>query len=70
VSLAVTLATSGRGFANEVITHPAGFSGPANGIFRFKKDGSSERGLAVIMVQGAGYIVLDPAPTSFHPEQQ
>lgn len=66
VSLAVTLATSGRGFGNEVITHPAGFSGPANGIFRFLPNGTSERGLAVIMVQSAGYIVLDPAPTSFN----
>lgn len=66
VSLAVTLATAGRGFSDTVLTHPAGFSGPANGIFRFKPDGTSERGLAVIMVQGAGYVVLDAAPTSFN----
>ncbi len=70
VSLAVTLATAGRGFSDTVLTHPAGFSGPANGIFRFKSNGTSERGLAVIMVQGAGYVVLDGAPTSFNPEQQ
>lgn len=65
-SLAVTLATSGRGFDQNVLTHPGGFSGPANGIFRFHKNGTSERGLAVIMVQGGGYVVLDPAPTSFN----
>lgn len=70
VSLAVTLATSGRGFSNEVLTHSGGFSGPANGIFRFHKNGTSERGLAVIMVQGGGYVVLDPAPTSFSTLQQ
>lgn len=65
VALAVTLATSGRGFANEVLTHRAGFSGPANGLFRFQKDGTSERKLAVMLVQGAGFIVVDAASINF-----
>ncbi len=64
-SLAVILATSGRGFSPAVLTHPGGFTGPANGIFRFLKNGASERGLAIVLVQGGGFIVLDPAPVSF-----
>jgi len=65
VSLAVTLATAGRNFDARTLTHPAGFSGPANGIFRFLKDGTSERGLAVLQVRGGDFDVLAPAPTSF-----
>lgn len=65
VSLAVTLATSGRGLTNETLTHTGGFSGPANGIFRFHPDGTSERGLAVIQVSGTGFQILSPAPTNF-----
>jgi ABC-type branched-subunit amino acid transport system substrate-binding protein len=67
VALAVTLTTSGRGFDNKVLTHPAGFSGPANGLFRFKPSGISERKLAIIIVQGTSYLVVDRAPVSFAP---
>jgi ABC-type branched-subunit amino acid transport system substrate-binding protein len=65
VSLAVTLATSGRTFDEKSLTHPSGFSGPANGIFRFLKNGTSERGLAVLQVRGGTFEVLSPAPTAF-----
>lgn len=67
VALAVTLATSGRGFDNKVLTHPGGFSGPANGLFRFHQNGISERKLAIMLVEKAGFLVIDPAPVNFAP---
>ena len=41
-----------------------GFTG-ANGIFRFRADGSIERGLAVLAVDPGGFTVVSPAPTTF-----
>lgn len=41
-----------------------GFAG-INGIFRFKSDGTAERGLAVYKVQGGAGRLESPAPTSF-----
>jgi branched-chain amino acid transport system substrate-binding protein len=46
------------------ITNPSGFSG-LDGIFRFRKDGLAERGLAVIELQPSGPVVVDPAPKRF-----
>lgn len=65
VALAVTIVTSGRSFNEVTLTGPTGFSGPANGIFRFLKNGVSERGLAVLEVRGGSFDVVSPAPTSF-----
>ncbi|MCI5048874.1 MAG: penicillin-binding protein activator [Rickettsiales bacterium] len=65
VALAATLATTGTGFNRSVITNPNGYSGPANGIFRFRKDGLVERGLAVMKVENNGFTVIDPAPVNF-----
>jgi len=68
VALAINLAlaSKGNGFPKEMITDPVGFNGPANGIFRFKEDGSIERGLSVLMVTGSGFRSIDPAPTMFN----
>ncbi|MFZ4125475.1 MAG: penicillin-binding protein activator [Rickettsiales bacterium] len=65
VALAVTIVTSGRSFTPSVLTSRGGFHGPANGIFRFRKDGTSERGLAVLQVRGGSFEVISPAPVSF-----
>ncbi len=65
VALAVTLATSGRAFTPENMTGTGGFVGPANGIFRLRADGSVERGLAVLKVEGGKLKVISPAPTAF-----
>lgn len=65
VALAATLATSGIGFTHEAITDPSGYSGPANGIFRFNKNGTVERGLAVLQVKHGKLEVVDPAPFVF-----
>ena len=65
VALAVTLAASGRDYSAESLTNPAGFVGPANGIFRLNPDGTVERGLAVIRVEGTTLKMITPAPTGF-----
>ena len=46
------------------MTDPNGFSG-VSGIFRFRADGSVERGLAVLEVDPGGFVVVSPAPTTF-----
>jgi branched-chain amino acid transport system substrate-binding protein len=65
VALSVTLATSGRGFDAETLTSPSGYSGPANGAFRFLPDGTSERGLAVLKIVGGNLEMVSPAPARF-----
>ena len=51
-------------FSTDALTLPSGFSG-IQGIFRLRPDGLSERGLAVMEIDGAGVRVIDPAPASF-----
>jgi ABC-type branched-subunit amino acid transport system substrate-binding protein len=67
VALATTLALepAGADFSYETLTNPAGFSGPANGIFRFREDSICERGLAVLEIGEEGYDIIDPAPEYF-----
>jgi len=67
VALASTLAISakGEGFPISMLVDSVGFSGPANGIFRFHEDGTIERGLSVLMVTPQGFRTIDPAPASF-----
>jgi branched-chain amino acid transport system substrate-binding protein len=63
----VALLASGRPydrFTEAALTDPNGFSG-VDGIFRFRDDGSTDRGLAVLQVSGSGFTVIDPAPRSF-----
>lgn len=67
VSLVAALAsgTPYHRFTFQALTDPNGFSG-ADGIFRFNRDGTSERGLAVLSVQYGGRpMVISPAPKSF-----
>ena len=51
-------------FTRGALMDPNGFGG-VNGIFRFKADGTSERGLAVLEVTANGPLVVSPAPTTF-----
>jgi ABC-type branched-subunit amino acid transport system substrate-binding protein len=53
-----------QAFSPQVLTNPSGFSG-IDGLFRFKPDGTNERGLAVLRVAAAGAQVVSPAPRSF-----
>jgi ABC-type branched-subunit amino acid transport system substrate-binding protein len=63
-ALAAALAKAGGDFGAQAITNPNGFAG-LDGIFRFRPDGLSERGLAVLEVQRDGPKVASPAPASF-----
>jgi ABC-type branched-subunit amino acid transport system substrate-binding protein len=51
-------------YTDAVLTDPNGFSG-VDGIFRFRSDGSAERGLAILQVSPNGFAVVDPAPKTF-----
>jgi ABC-type branched-subunit amino acid transport system substrate-binding protein len=51
-------------FTEAALTDPNGFSG-VDGIFRFRDDGSTDRGLAVLQVSANGFTVIDPAPRTF-----
>jgi branched-chain amino acid transport system substrate-binding protein len=51
-------------FSAEVLTNPSGFSG-IDGLFRFRPDGTNERGLAVLRVTPSGPQTISPAPKSF-----
>jgi branched-chain amino acid transport system substrate-binding protein len=51
-------------FSPEVLTNPSGFTG-IDGLFRFRADGTNERGLAVLKVTPSGAQVISPPPKSF-----
>jgi ABC-type branched-subunit amino acid transport system substrate-binding protein len=51
-------------FTEQVLTNASGFNG-IDGIFRFRADGTSERGLAVLRVTTGSAQVISPAPKAF-----
>ena len=51
-------------FTAAALSDPNGFAG-AEGIFRFAPDGTAEHGLAILSVTPTGFVVVDPAPTTF-----
>jgi ABC-type branched-subunit amino acid transport system substrate-binding protein len=51
-------------FSDQVLTNTSGFSG-IDGIFRFRADGTNERGLAVLRVAAGGGQAVSPAPKAF-----
>jgi ABC-type branched-subunit amino acid transport system substrate-binding protein len=53
-----------RRFTRAALMDPNGFTG-VSGAFRFRADGTSERGLAVLEMQQDGPKVVDPAPKTF-----
>jgi branched-chain amino acid transport system substrate-binding protein len=53
-------------FSEQVLTNSSGFAG-IDGVFRFRADGTNERGLAVMRVAPGGGQVMSPAPKSFQP---
>jgi ABC-type branched-subunit amino acid transport system substrate-binding protein len=66
VALVAALARtqSGQRFSAEVLTNPSGFAG-IDGLFRFRADGSNERGLAVMRVASGGGQAVAGSPKSF-----
>jgi len=66
VSLVVGLvkANGPHHFTDDVLTNPSGFAG-VDGIFRFRSDGTNQRGLAVLRVTSSGGQVISASPKSF-----
>jgi branched-chain amino acid transport system substrate-binding protein len=51
-------------FSQQVLTNPSGFTG-IDGLFRFRQDGTNDRGLAVLRVTATGTQAISPAPKAF-----
>ncbi len=51
-------------FSQQVLTNPSGFTG-IDGLFRFRQDGTNDRGLAVLRVTATGTQVISPSPKAF-----
>jgi branched-chain amino acid transport system substrate-binding protein len=66
VTLAAALASNGGPdpFNQAALTNISGFNG-ADGVFRFRADGTNERGLAVMEIGDGAAKVISPAPRSF-----
>ncbi|MEM9344166.1 MAG: penicillin-binding protein activator [Pseudomonadota bacterium] len=46
------------------LTRSSGFAG-VNGVFRFNRNGTNSRGLAVAQIRSGQVVIIDPAPRSF-----
>jgi len=66
VTLAIALSHSqgSQRYSESVLTNPSGFNG-ADGLFRFKPDGTNERGLSVLEIGGGSAKIVSPAPRTF-----
>ena len=66
VTLAAALARNGAAdpYNQAALTSVSGFNG-ADGVFRFRADGTNERGLAVMEIVDDAAKVISPAPRSF-----
>jgi ABC-type branched-subunit amino acid transport system substrate-binding protein len=66
VALVAALARTqgGQKFSSDVLTNTSGFAG-IDGLFRFRADGSNERGLAVMRVASGGGVAIAGSPKSF-----
>jgi branched-chain amino acid transport system substrate-binding protein len=66
VSLAAALAhTQGtQRYSDNVLTNRSGFNG-ADGVFRFRSDGTNDRGLSVLQINNGAANTISPAPRSF-----
>jgi branched-chain amino acid transport system substrate-binding protein len=63
--VAALVKTQGAGgLSVENLLNPSGFAG-IDGVFRFRADGTNQRGLAVLKVTPAGGQVISPAPRAF-----
>jgi len=63
--VAALVKTQGRQrFSDEVLTNSSGFTG-IDGLFRFRPDGTNQRGLAVMRVSPTGGQIISPPPKGF-----
>ncbi|MPZ40321.1 MAG: ABC transporter substrate-binding protein [Rhizobiales bacterium] len=61
---ALTKTQGQKRFSAEVLTNSSGFNG-IDGLFRFRRDGLNQRGLAVMRVTPTGGQIVSPSPRSF-----
>jgi ABC-type branched-subunit amino acid transport system substrate-binding protein len=61
---ALTKTQGSNRFSEEILTNSSGFTG-IDGLFRFRPDGTSQRGLAVLRVTPNGGQVISPPPKAF-----
>ena len=61
---ALTKTQGKQRFSEEILTNSSGFTG-IDGLFRFRPDGTNQRGLAVMRVTPTGGQVISPPPKSF-----
>jgi len=61
---ALAKAQGSQRITNEVLTNPSGFAG-IDGVFRFRNDGTNQRGLAILRVTPSGGQVIAPASRAF-----
>jgi hypothetical protein len=61
---ALTKTQGQRRFSAEVLTNTSGFNG-IDGLFRFRRDGLNQRGLAVMRVTPTGGQVISPGARAF-----
>jgi ABC-type branched-subunit amino acid transport system substrate-binding protein len=66
VALVAALAKTpaGHRYSADVLTNPSGFAG-IDGLFRFRSDGTNERGLAVMRAATGGGVPVAGSPKSF-----
>ena len=65
-AVGASISTGNRNALNtRGLTLSSGFQGAA-GIFRLRKDGTVERGLAIAKIEGSQVIILDAAPRTFN----
>lgn len=63
--IAALVKTQGpQGITDTVLTNASGFAG-IDGVFRFRQDGTNERGLAILRVTPNGGQVVSPPPKTF-----
>jgi hypothetical protein len=55
---------AGQRYSSDVLTNPSGFAG-IDGLFRFRADGTNERGLAVMRVASSSSVPVAGSPKSF-----
>jgi branched-chain amino acid transport system substrate-binding protein len=61
---ALTKTQGPKRFSIDVLTNTSGFNG-IDGLFRFRRDGVNQRGLAVMKVSSTGGQVISPSPKAF-----
>ncbi len=63
LAAALTRVQGSQRFSDDVLTNPNGFAG-ADGVFRFKPDGTNERALSVQELRAGAAATISPAPRS------